>query len=65
MCDHHKVAAKQHFETAIECGTGVTDLLEFHYAELLHDLNEHELAEEYMQKAVEKGEQEAIQKMKG
>lgn len=55
--------AKLNFDKAFEQGTEV-DLLEFHYAEFLFGQGEKNEGLKYLQIAVDKGEHEAIQKLK-
>ena len=51
--------AEEHFKKALAIGEP-TDLLEFHYAEFLLEQERKEEAMVYLEKAVEKGEPEAI-----
>lgn len=55
--------AESNFQLAFESETVPVDLLELHYAEFLLKQNERKKGMEYLEKAVEKGEPEAILRM--
>ena len=57
--------AKSNFKLAFESETVPVDLLELHYANFLINQGETEKGIEYLEKAVEKGEPEAIKRMNG
>lgn len=56
--------ARKNFQLAFESQTVPVDLLEFHYADFLLDQGDTDKGMAYLQKAVEKGEPEAIQRMR-
>lgn len=56
--------AESNFQLAFESETVPVDLLELHYANFLIKQGETEKGMEYLEKAVEKGEPEAIKRMK-
>lgn len=55
--------AESNFQLAFESETVPVDLLELHYADFLLKQNERKKGVEYLEKAVEKGEPEAIKRM--
>jgi tetratricopeptide (TPR) repeat protein len=55
--------AESNFQLAFESETVPVDLLELHYADFLIKQNETEMGMEYLEKAVEKGEPEALKRM--
>ena len=57
------VQAETNFQLAFEAETFPVDLLELHYANFLIKKGEEEKGMEYLRKAVEKGEPEAIKRM--
>lgn len=56
--------AESNFQLAFETETVPVDLLELHYANFLFKKDEREKGMEFLKKAVEKGEAEAIKRMK-
>jgi len=56
--------AEENFQKAFDATEGSVDLLELHFAEFLLNLGRTEEAVNYLKQAVEKGEPEAIKKMK-